>query len=127
MPLNPKTYTVQRYVQTVVSGVVTETLDSTFTVDGNLQPMSDGALANQPDGFRALPGRKWTFFTGADVALRPGGYDADDAAMFASDRIVINADTEALAYVHGFKDWSEGLIPGKYWFCVEPETESGRA
>jgi hypothetical protein len=121
--LNNKRHTVKRYEQALVDGVWTESEVDEFTVSGNLQPMTQRILAQFSEGFRTAPGAKWMLFTDSSVDLRIGGLDPEEETDNEPDRIIGNLGR--LLYVHGVVDWSDGLIPGKYWGCIEAETESG--
>ena len=121
--LNNRSHTVKRFERQLVDGVWTEAEVDEFSVSGNLQPMTERMLAQFPEGFRVAPGAKWTLYTSASVDLRIGGLDPVEETDHEPDRVI--GTNGRLLYVHGVKDWSDGLIPGKYWGCIEAETEAG--
>lgn len=123
--LNAKRHTVKRFERDLVDGVVTETEADEFTVWGNLQPADERRLALFDEGFRTAPGKKWVLYTAASVSLQLGGIDREELTDHEPDRIVLDSTTGRLAYCHSLRDWSDGLIPGRYWGFVEAETESG--
>lgn len=121
--MNNKPHTVLRYERTETDGVIVETQVDEFVVYGNLQPITARTLRMFGDGFRESPGKKWTFYTGSSVELQVGGLDPEEGTDHEPDRII--GKQGRLIYIHGLKDWSDGVIPGKYWGGIESETESG--
>lgn len=119
--LNAKTWTINRYTQALSGGVWTDTLVSSFTVRGSLQPMSAVELANAPEGFRNAPGAKFKLYTDGSVNLIAGGPE-DDSDAQAADRLDYNGRS---LYVRGVLDFSEGILSQKKWMLLEPETEVG--
>ena len=125
MPINPRTYTVERFeLDTNAQGVDVETLTATFTVSGNLQQMRPAEVQNMPSDFRDKPGAKFAFFTLPGVDMRTGGTRQGDATLYSPDRLVRSDGT--VLYVHGLTDRGDGLRPHKKWFLYAPQTEIGR-
>ena len=107
--LNYRTHTIARVSTSNVNGVIKETLASSFTVSGNLQPMNAADLSNAPEGFRNMPGRKWKLYTGPTVELE------------SNDRLIRgNADL----FVQGLMPWDQGIIPHKKWMLTEQTEDS---
>jgi len=119
--LNGKTWTVSRYTKALSGGVWTESLDSSFTVRGSLQPMREAELANAPEGFRNASGEKYKLYTDGSITLISGGVE-DDSDLEGADRIDYNGRT---LFVRGVLDFSGGLLSQKKWMLLAPESEVG--
>ena len=117
--INFRPYERKRYTRTFVNGVNVAVLESTATIYGNLQPVSDGELQNMPEGFRSLPGKKFKLYTNGTTILRSRGDSLDGEP----DQIEFNGVN---LYVHGETDWSGGLLSYRKYVLTQASTETGR-
>jgi len=123
--LNAKTWTIQRYNRALSGGVWTETLASTFTIRGALQPIRDAEFNNLPEGFRNAPGRKFKLYVNPDQPDLIAGGPLDNATEAKeADRLVRNGVS---LYVRGDEDFTDGVLAYRKWLLVEPVTEVGYA